>query len=213
MSSNPWKTGSASNLFSDTKGAEAKVAPPSYEGPYLAVLDFEATCWENSDEHEIIEYPTVIVDIKSLKIIDKFECFVKPSYDSELSEFCKKLTTITQEQVDSGVSLAQAIDMHTKFMSKYRNSVFVTCGDWDLKNMLPRDAKNNGISLPNMYSKWINIKRVFSDTLKTSKCPGMPGMLSKLGLKLKGTHHRGIDDCVNIAQIAIALIKLGANLE
>lgn len=216
---NPWSTGNIAKKFFPNSGNSSNSSNPSIksetldipsEGPFLAVLDFEATCWENSNEHEIIEFPTIIVDIKNQEIVDRFECFVKPSYDPKLSEFCKNLTGITQEQVDGGVSLSEALKMHQKFMSKYHNSVFVTCGDWDLKTMLPKDAWNNHLNVPNMYSKWINVKRVFSDVFKCDRAPAMPGMLSKLGLKLEGRHHRGIDDCVNIARISIALMKKGA---
>jgi inhibitor of KinA sporulation pathway (predicted exonuclease) len=31
-------------------------------------------------------------------------------------------------------------------------------------------------------------------------------MLRMAGLRLEGTHHRGIDDCVNIARLAIHLL-------
>lgn len=39
---------------------------------YICVVDFEATCEENNPEnfvHEIIEFPIVLVDTKSLEIV------------------------------------------------------------------------------------------------------------------------------------------------
>jgi inhibitor of KinA sporulation pathway (predicted exonuclease) len=110
---------------------------------YLAVLDFEATCWDNSNYHEIIEFPTVIVDVKTRKIVDRIEQFVRPT----VRPFCHKLTTITQAQVDGDVSLAEALKAH----EKYPNSIFVTCGDWDLKTMLPQDAARNKLKVPPLY--------------------------------------------------------------
>jgi inhibitor of KinA sporulation pathway (predicted exonuclease) len=180
---------------------------------YLAVLDFEATCWERpplDKEHEIIEFPTVIVDVRTCQVIDKFEQFVRPTFKPKVSEFCHKLTTITQAQVDGGVTIKEALVAHQKFMAKYPNSIFVTCGDWDLKTMLLRDTARNRIKTPSIYSRWINIKHVFLAAYPGKKAPGMLGMLEVCGLKLKGTHHRGIDDCQNIAQIAIHLLKFGA---
>ena len=94
---------------------------------YLAVLDFEATCFEDSDDHEIIEFPTVIIDIETKKVIDEFRVYIKPIKNSKLSDFCKNLTGITQEQVNSGISLEEAIKMHGKFMSQYQDSFFVIC--------------------------------------------------------------------------------------
>lgn len=179
---------------------------------YLAVLDFEATCWDGSDEHEIIEFPTVIVDIESGKVIDKLEQFVKPSKISKLSDFCKQLTSIKQEQVDSGISLQEALDTHYRFIQKYTPSILVTCGDWDLKTMLPKDAMHNKINVPNYYNKWINIKIPFHMRYFVKKL-SMTIMLAHLNLKLMGTHHRGIDDCQNIAQIAIKMLADGWNPE
>jgi ERI1 exoribonuclease 3 len=37
----------------------------------------------------------------------------------------------------------------------------------------------------------------------------MAGMLNILGMKLEGRHHSGIDDCKNIARIAIVSIRSG----
>lgn len=41
----------------------------------------------------------------------------------------------------------------------------------------------------------------FSEYLGVSKGFGMSQALQQLGLELKGTHHRGIDDARNIAAI------------
>ncbi|MDD4930701.1 MAG: exonuclease domain-containing protein [Candidatus Colwellbacteria bacterium] len=178
---------------------------------YLAVLDFEATCWDTNNEHEIIEFPTVIIDLDTNTVIDRFEQFVLPKNKPRLSEFCHNLTTITQDQVNSGISLPEALKRHQQFMSKYPSSIFVTCGDWDLKTMLPMDAINHNISTPGMYRRWINIKRVFDKFFGLKKSTSMIGMLSVVGLELEGTHHRGIDDCVNIARICCVILNKGWN--
>ena len=96
---------------------------------YLAILDFEATCEKDTTDHEIIEFPTVIIDLKTNTIIDRFEQFVKPKERVLLSDFCKNLTSITQEQVDSGIPLSDALTRHASFMSKYPNNIFATCSD------------------------------------------------------------------------------------
>jgi len=40
----------------------------------------------------------------------------------------------------------------------------------------------------------------------------MTDMLAFLGLELKGRHHSGIDDCRNIAQVLIRMLRDGAVL-
>jgi inhibitor of KinA sporulation pathway (predicted exonuclease) len=179
------------------------------EYDYLIVLDFEATCWENSSDHEIIEFPSVVVDIKTGQIIDRIEQFVKPKKNVQLSEFCKDLTSITQEQVNGGIPLKDALSAHFQFVQKYPKSLLVTAGDWDLKTMLPIDCTYNGLKAPNYYRRWVNLKVPFEELYKVKKKSSMTGMLDHLKMKLVGVHHRGIDDCVNIARIAIRLLADG----
>lgn len=179
---------------------------------YIAVIDFEATCFEKSPEHEIIEFPTVIIDVKTRQQIDSIQLFVKPVKTPILSDFCKNLTGITQEQVDSGLSLLDAIDTHKKFMSKYPNSRIVTCGNWDFSIMFPMDCKAKNIQVDKMYTKWINLKNVFDqlykDKIYKQKSHGMMGMLKFLGIEHIGRHHSGLDDCINIANIVSHTLEL-----
>lgn len=175
---------------------------------FLAVLDFEATCWKDSNAHEIIEFPTVVIDVRTRQIVDRIEQFVKPKNNPKLSSFCTNLTTITQDQVDAGVTFPEALQAQSQLLSKYPNAVLVTCGDWDLKTMLPMDAKVHNIKIPASYRAWINIKLAFNAFLN-KRVRGMEDMLNILKLKLQGTPHRGIDDCVNIATICIALLERG----
>ena len=176
---------------------------------YLVVLDFEATCWEENRDHEIIEFPAVVIEVATGNIVGRLEQFVKPVRKPQLSEFCKNLTSITQEQVDGGVSLEEALNAHYEFVQQFPNSILVTCGDWDLRTMLPDDCRDKRISIPEYYRHWINIKNEFKLLHRRSKARGMAGILNALGLPLLGTHHRGIDDCVNIGQIAIRLLREG----
>ena len=37
---------------------------------------------------------------------------------------------------------------------------FVTCGDWDLKELLPTQLKALGLDVPRYFLSWINIKIV-----------------------------------------------------
>ena len=88
--------------------------------------------------------------------------------------------------------------------------LFVTCGDWDLKTMLPNqlsisdadyglDEQGNLIA---PYNRWINIKTPFRKHVELPRVNiGMAGMLKKLKLDLVGRHHSGIDDCKNILRI------------
>lgn len=59
------------------------------------------------------------------------------------------------------------------------NFTFLTCGDWDLKTMLPSQCKYFNISYSNYFKNWINIKKSFAQM--TGHFPkGMPVMLEML---------------------------------
>mmetsp|Transcript_36867 Transcript_36867/g.105639 ORF Transcript_36867/g.105639 Transcript_36867/m.105639 type:complete len:168 (+) Transcript_36867:382-885(+) len=85
-------------------------------------------------------------------------------------------------------------------------SVFVTCGDWDLKTMLPAQCAVSGVEVPLAMRTWINIKKVASHCF-SRRIDGMPALLQRCGLSLEGRHHSGIDDAINIARCWVHLIK------
>jgi len=184
---------------------------------YFLVLDFEATCDNNVSnwQHEIIEFPTVLVNAKTLEIEDEFHLYIKPEKNPILTTFCKELTGIKQEWVDSGVSFYDGIKLFDTWMSQkgllpgQKNFVFVTCGDWDFNVMLPQQCSKLNIKRPASFSEWINIKIPFCQLYGRAKRLGMAGMLSFLGLPLEGRHHSGIDDCRNITRILIQMIQDG----
>lgn len=189
-------------------------------GVFVCVLDFEATCWDGSKEHEIIEFPSCLwhwTDKKNIHLVDTIQIFVKPSKNPTVSDFCHRLTGITQEQVNSGVTLKEALIEHLRWLKRHvpntSNVLFVTCGDWDLETMLPTDLAANDLPYPDeVYRRWVNIKKAFSRVTQTRSL-SMVKMLKALNLELEGRHHSGIDDCKNISKIFVKLVQLGFSQE
>lgn len=194
----------------------------------IVVLDFEATCDQAAqpEPQEIIEFPSVLVSLTERRIVDEFSSFVRPVHHPGLSDFCTELTSIEQEDVDAAPVFDEVFAAHRRWLTGHgllsasgddlRPFRFVTCGDWDLATMLPRQCAASRIALsalPRAYRRWINIKAIFTRTLGVSRPGGMPNMLRTLGLTLQGRHHRGIDDCRNIARIALELSRRGASFE
>jgi ERI1 exoribonuclease 3 len=187
---------------------------------YYLVLDFEATCDEGKQPfpQEIIEFPVIKVNGRTLETEDIFHTYISPEAHPILTPFCTQLTGITQDKVDGQPTLSQALNDFHSWLG--RNGLlesdvsfsFVTCGDWDLKTMLPGQAKYFNISLPGYFNTWINIKKVFQK-VKGVHPKGMPDMLTRLGLNLDGRHHSGIDDSRNIAKILIELAKIDPNIQ
>mmetsp|Transcript_21507 Transcript_21507/g.54996 ORF Transcript_21507/g.54996 Transcript_21507/m.54996 type:complete len:227 (+) Transcript_21507:1-681(+) len=185
--------------------------PPTY----FAVLDFEATC-EDGDRkwpNEIIEFPTVLIDAATLKTVDEFRTFVKPVLNPQLTPFCTKLTGITQDQVDEGLTIQDTMAAYQVWCHKHgltpENTLFVTCGDWDLNRMLPAQLKydHSTMEIDPIFHKWCNIKKIFGELRGQGRPGGMTAMLDGLQLPLVGRHHSGIDDCRNIARILCKLVE------
>ncbi len=193
----------------------ATFSEPLNSFDYFLVLDFEATC-ENKVKmkpQEIIEFPVLKVNARTLETESIFHTYVQPTANPVLTRFCIDLTGITQEMVTGQPILKEVLEDFHKWMRDNGllmpdvNSRFVTCGDWDLKTMLPSQCRHFKLTVPDYFHNWINIKELYSRVTK-ERATGMPGMLRGLGLELDGRHHSGIDDSKNIAKILAKLIEL-----
>lgn len=165
------------------------------------IFDLEATCWEQYDksDNETIEIGAIKINMDR-EIEDEFVQFVKPIRFPKLSEFCKNLTTIDQEDIDNAPHFYEA---KTRFLNWINSDQYLLCswGFYD-KKQFESDCKihsinsnwcKNHISLKHQYGKFKNLKRAV----------GMKRALENEGMKIEGTHHRGIDDAKNIAKIFI----------
>lgn len=191
---------------------------------YICVLDFEATCDDKQRwTHEIIEFPSVLLEWSDIhsKYIQKSEIqiYCKPVEHPILTDFCTKLTGITQKQVDRGIPLSKAIKDHYMWLLAELSDVelgdagmgqvmIATWGDWDLNIMLKTECKRKGINVPKIYTKYYNVKRLFSEVFKVKK-QGMAEALGMCRLPLVGRHHSGIDDCRNICTLINVLASKG----
>ncbi|XP_078461792.1 ERI1 exoribonuclease 3 isoform X4 [Lampetra planeri] len=174
--------------------------PSVHRFHHFLVLDFEATCDKAAPPRpqEIIEFPILRVNGKSMEVESTFHTYVRPTAHPQLSAFCT-------EMVDEWMEKEGLLDPETK-------SVFVTCGDWDLKVMLPGQCSHLNLQPRDCYRSWINIKKVYAASAGRY-AKGIADMMAGLGLQHEGRLHSGIDDCKNIAAILKELARRGATLE
>ena len=176
---------------------------------FVNIIDIETTAWESAntkpqDEiQEIIEIGIAIVDIKNLTIVDNDTMLVKPQ-QSQISKFCEQLTTITQDMVDDGIFLNEACQfLEEKYFSSKR--VWASWGDFDRKTF-ENNCKDYNIKYP-FGRRHVNLKCCFAMFNGFNQELGMGEALNFLNLKMEGTHHRGLDDAKNIANIFIHMLK------
>ena len=192
--------------------------------PFLCVLDVEATCDEvtgfKNYEHEIIELPVVVIDLEQGgEVVAEFHTFVRPTINSTLTEFCTKLTGITQEQVDAAPTLAEALaqfevwrlEHNLTYSADVKNFAFAADGPWDLRYFIHGECTRKGIAKADYFDKWCNVKQLFADFYHVRACK-IHKMLQLQGMRFEGRLHSGIDDTRNIARIAAKMRRDGAVL-
>lgn len=178
----------------------------SHQLDTIVVIDIEATCWKGkpppSQENEIIEIGICPLDIVSSQPLEKESILVKPER-SQVSKFCTQLTTLTQEQVDQGISFYQACMLLQKKYDTHQK-VWASYGDYD-RNQFEKQCQSRGIRYP-FGKRHINVKTLLGVIQGLPKEVGMAKALELLNLPLEGTHHRGDDDAWNIARILSVLL-------
>lgn len=171
----------------------------------IVVVDLETTCWEKRERGqmmEVIEMGLCSLDIGSGDITDRQSILVRPVY-SMVSEFCTKLTTLTQEIVETGIGFREAcLKLEDEYQTKKR--VWASYGDFD-RRQFERECRLKNVPYP-FGSRHINVKTLFAIKHRLAEEIGMDEALDLLGLELVGTHHRGVDDAYNVARILYTLI-------
>ncbi|XP_042367273.1 3'-5' exoribonuclease 1 [Plectropomus leopardus] len=188
---------------------------------YICVVDFEATCEEDNPadfHHEIIEFPMVLINTHTLEIVDSFQEYVKPELNPQLSDFCVKLTGITQKMVDEADTFPAVLQRAVTWLqerelgTKYKYAI-LTDGAWDMSKFLNIQCRISRIRYPHFAKKWINIRKSYGNFYKVPRTQTkLSTMLEKMGLKYEGRPHSGLDDSRNIARIALRMLQDGCQL-
>lgn len=172
----------------------------------IIVVDIECTCWERKtppdQENEIIEIGIVQLIPKTGERLSKRSILVKPER-STVSAFCTQLTSLTQEQVDAGVSFAEACAI-LRHDYRAHQRVWASYGDYD-RQQFERQCTARGIPYP-FGASHLNVKTLYTLIRGIHHDVGMAQAMESLGLALEGRHHRGDDDAWNIAQMLYLLL-------
>lgn len=167
----------------------------------ILVIDLEATCDEPKPtwQGEITEIGIAVLNTKTLEVIEKHQTFVVPT-STPVTPFCTQLTTITADMltVENGARrFPEAINWLKKLGTK--NLVWASWGDYD-RTQFQRQCTAEGISYP-FGPGHINVKTLFALMTGLNRGIGAKEAVEYCGMEWEGTHHRGIDDAVNIARV------------
>lgn len=175
----------------------------------LNVVDVEATCWDGrvppGEVNEIIEIGLTVVDLEARERVGRHRILVRPGR-STVSAFCTELTGLTQWEVDTGLSFADACALLADEHGAGERA-WASWGDYDRKQFT-RQCRDNGVTYPFGFGeRHTNAKAVFADAYGLRKRPGMAKALELAGMPLEGRHHRGEDDAWNIAALVLGLVR------
>ncbi|MFD5818621.1 exonuclease domain-containing protein [Streptomyces sp. NPDC127038] len=174
-------------------------------GGLLNVVDVEATCWEGPPPpgavSEIIEIGLTVVDLDEGVRVAKHRLLVRPARSS-VGDFCTELTGLTQEEVEGGLSFADAC-RELAAVHRAGERPWASWGDYD-RHQFTRQCEATATPYP-FGRRHTNAKAVFADAHGLKKRPGMAQALRLARLPLEGRHHRGEDDAWNIAALVLEL--------
>ncbi|MEV5197831.1 3'-5' exonuclease [Streptomyces sp. NPDC053720] len=179
-------------------------APVDPDAPgLLNVIDIEATCWDGQPPpgavSEIIEIGLTVLDLRAAERLARHRILVRP-VRSTVGAFCTELTGLTQAEVDTGVSFAEACRL---LASEHLAGIrpWASWGDYD-RNQFTRQCRATGTRYP-FGRRHTNAKIPFTAAHGLRKRPGMAQALEIAGLPLEGRHHSGADDAWNIAALIL----------
>lgn len=175
---------------------------PLIQHDYIVVVDIEATCWDtplppSGQQNEIIEIGVCVLDVSTAELARKRSLLVKPQH-STVSPFCTQLTSLTQQQVDTGMTFDAACALLEEDYAT-KTHVWGSWGSYDRKIFQVQCA---GFGVPYPFSEhYINIKWLFNKLNKKHKQGGVAHAMTFAELTFEGTPHRGHDDAWNIARL------------
>ncbi len=172
------------------------------------IFDLEATCWEEKHRHvsEIIEIGALKIN-NNKEIVDEFNAFIKPILQPQLSEFCKKLTSIEQSDVDNAKDFRDVIDKFKKWIGVGEEEYqLCSWGFYDKKHLII-DSKLHNLN-GDWLEKHMSVKHQHQMLKNLSKSAGLDYAIKFEDLEFEGKHHRGIDDARNIAKIFLKYFGL-----
>ncbi len=175
----------------------------------IIILDAEYTTWAGAmarnwsgpgEAREVIQIGAVRVQSGQLFESGIFSYYVRPTINPILSEYCKTVLPITQENVDKGLEYADAL---ARFAMWSGNLPFYSWGH-DLKAM-HKNAERVGIHFPIAVDRSRDIREVFRDHGIDTSLYMSSSVPRAFGEEPPGKPHDALNDSRSILQALRAL--------
>lgn len=172
----------------------------------IVVVDVEATCWTKgvfSRKKETIEIGAVrlLLDRPESKW-PEFQTFVRPRRQPRLSSFCRELTGITQENVDTAPAFPEALRMFLEWAQPLEQVVLATWSRYDFWQ-LDLDLEAHG--LPKLTIPFLDVKKLAARVVGTKSLQATARELAPDSIAMP--RHRAVADAHRTAQILERLVR------
>src|SRR5207249_216855 len=110
---------------------------------------------------EIIEIGALLVETRSLEPVGEFDSFVRPFRHPTLSDFCRELTSIEQEDIDQAAPFPEVLEAFLAWTVNPADVTFASWGQYDL-NQLRQDCALHRVNFP-FDAEHLNVKVHFAN--------------------------------------------------
>ena len=155
--------------------------------------------------NEVIEIGAVKIN-KRGEVLDSFSKFIKPTVNPRLSGFCKKLTSIKQDDVNNAQTFPIVIQEFKEWVDINGDYSLCSWGAYD-KTFFSNDCNLHKLDA-GWLEKAVNIKGLYANMIGDEKGNGLKNTLKREGFEFTGIPHRAISDAQNTAKIFIKYFQM-----
>ncbi len=183
----------------------------------ILFFDCEYTCWENSLKTlwpdpqyppELLQIGIAVYNIKEKKYMREFSSFVRPIINPHLSDYCKNLLKMSQEEIDNAKEFSVVSSRISEFIDLYTNYSLYICSWGDDYNRVSDDASRSKASDPFVTLPRMNL---MAEAIKVFGIKGShisrDDLKVRLGLKQIINRHDAMADAIDLLDIMDALRK------
>lgn len=160
---------------------------------FFVVLDMEHIAYGGGKTGPIIQVGVVKMDGVTGQVVDKDQWDIRT--DVPCTDLTTKITGITQQDIDSGVSLTKV----TKLLkTKYGTNVTYYAWGSDCAILNRHSLQQRGCA-PIVHM--IDFQHMYQTFIPGSDAVGLKTAMKNHGLEFIGNHHQAMDDAYNTARL------------
>jgi len=177
---------------------------------HILVVDLEATCWQGHlpgtvrrqtvNDMEVLEIGCALATADG-NVLDSASFLARPVLRPRLSEFCRELTGIRQQDADRAPHYGEAVaQLNAWLADKPAIDLWVSWGDYDFYQ-LEAEFYRNHCAPAFMARPHLNLKLAWRKTTGLQGRMDFADVLAHHRLDFEGRPHRGVDDARNAARL------------